>query len=113
MTTLTESDVEASALNWLPGLGWNSAHGPAYRAGHARRRARRQLPGGALRCRVGQRAHDASGDIVTEEWATYGVVTDAHRRRSIRLKGYDYSQPGANFVTIVTQDRLCLFGDVV
>ena len=47
---------------------------------------------------------------MTEEWATYGVVTDAHRRRSIRLKGYDYSQPGANFVTIVTQDRLCLFG---
>ena len=42
-----------------------------------------------------------------------GNVTDAHRRRSIRLKGYDYSQPGANFVTIVTQDRLCLFGDVV
>ena len=36
-----------------------------------------------------------------------------HRRRSIRLKGYDYSQPGAYFVTIVTQDRLCLFGDVV
>ncbi len=35
------------------------------------------------------------------------------RRRSTRLKGYDYSQPGAYFVTIVTQDRLCLFGDVV
>ena len=35
------------------------------------------------------------------------------RRHSIRLKGYDYSQPGAYFVTIVTQDRLCLFGDVV
>ncbi len=33
-------------------------------------------------------------------------------RRSIRLKGYDYSQPGAYFVTIVTQDRECLFGDV-
>ena len=35
------------------------------------------------------------------------------RRHSIRLKGYDYSQPGAYFVTIVTQDRLCLFGDVI
>ncbi len=34
-------------------------------------------------------------------------------RRSIRLKGYDYSQPGAYFVTIVTQDRACLFGAVV
>ena len=36
-----------------------------------------------------------------------------HHRRSIRLKGYDYSQPGAYFVTICTQDRACLFGDVV
>ena len=35
------------------------------------------------------------------------------RRRSIRLKGYDYTQSGAYFVTIVIQDRLCLFGDVL
>lgn len=33
-------------------------------------------------------------------------------RRSIRLKYYDYSQAGAYFCTIVTQDRACLFGDV-
>ena len=38
---------------------------------------------------------------------------DVHRRRSIRLPGYDYSRPGAYFVTIVAQDRLCLFGEVV
>ena len=37
---------------------------------------------------------------------------DKHHRRSIRLKGYDYAQPGAYFVTIVTQDRACLFGAV-
>ncbi|KPL82164.1 hypothetical protein SE15_13880 [Thermanaerothrix daxensis] len=36
-----------------------------------------------------------------------------HHRRSIRLKGYDYSQAGAYFITIVTQDRACLFGEVV
>ncbi len=36
-----------------------------------------------------------------------------HRRRSLRLKGYDYSMAGAYFVTICTQDRACLFGDVV
>jgi putative transposase len=35
-----------------------------------------------------------------------------HRRRSLRLKGYDYSMAGAYFVTICTQDRACLFGDV-
>jgi putative transposase len=36
-----------------------------------------------------------------------------HRRRSIRLKGYDYTRNGAYFVTICTQDRVCLFGTVV
>ncbi|HZX13311.1 MAG TPA: transposase [Thermodesulfobacteriota bacterium] len=34
-------------------------------------------------------------------------------RRSIRLKGYDYTQVGAYFVTICTQHRECLFGEVV
>ncbi|MCR4417999.1 MAG: transposase, partial [Ignavibacteria bacterium] len=32
-----------------------------------------------------------------------------HHRRSIRLKGYDYSQAGAYFVTICTHNRQCLF----
>ncbi|HFE37725.1 MAG TPA: hypothetical protein ENK06_04795, partial [Gammaproteobacteria bacterium] len=36
-----------------------------------------------------------------------------HHRRSIRLKNYDYSQAGLYFVTIVTQNRECLFGDIV
>lgn len=36
-----------------------------------------------------------------------------HHRRSIRLKGYDYTQAGAYFVTIVTQGRECLFGELV
>lgn len=36
-----------------------------------------------------------------------------HHRRSIRLKGYDYSQTGAYFVTAVTWQRQCLFGDVI
>ena len=35
-----------------------------------------------------------------------------HRRRSIRLKAYDYSQAGNYFITIVTQDRECLFGEI-
>lgn len=34
------------------------------------------------------------------------------RRRSIRLKGYDYSCAGAYFVTVCVQDRACLLGDV-
>ena len=36
-----------------------------------------------------------------------------HRRRSIRLRGYDYSRAGAYFVTICTQNLLCLFGEIV
>ena len=28
MTTLTEADVEAAALEWLAALGWQTAHGP-------------------------------------------------------------------------------------
>ncbi len=39
--------------------------------------------------------------------------SDIHHRHSLRLKGYDYSQSGAYFVTICTQGRECLFGDVV
>ncbi len=36
-----------------------------------------------------------------------------HHRRSIRLKGYDYSQAGVYFVTICAQNRECLFGEIV
>jgi putative transposase len=36
-----------------------------------------------------------------------------HKRRSIRLKGYDYSAPGAYFITICTHQRQCLFGSIV
>ena len=35
-----------------------------------------------------------------------------HHRKSIRLKGYDYSQAGLYFITICCQDRICRFGQV-
>ena len=38
---------------------------------------------------------------------------EIHRRRSIRLEGYDYSQPGTYYVTVCTHDHRCLFGGVV
>ena len=38
---------------------------------------------------------------------------DKHHRRSIRLRGYDYRQVGAYFVTICTYKRACLFGALV
>jgi REP element-mobilizing transposase RayT len=33
-------------------------------------------------------------------------------RRSIRLTEYDYAQPGAYFITICTNNRECLFGEM-
>lgn len=36
-----------------------------------------------------------------------------HHRRSIRLKGYDYTRKGAYYITIVTHQREHLFGEVV
>ena len=43
----------------------------------------------------------------------YNKLTGYHNRRSIRLPGYDYSQPGYYFVTICIHDRKqFLFGDV-
>ncbi len=38
---------------------------------------------------------------------------EIHHRKSIRLKGYDYTQPGAYYITICTYQRQCLFGEVV
>ena len=38
---------------------------------------------------------------------------EIHHRRSIRLKGYDYTQPGAYFVTICSYQRMHVFGEIV
>lgn len=36
-----------------------------------------------------------------------------HHRRSIRIKGYDYAQPGAYFITFCSYQRMPIFGEVV
>ena len=36
-----------------------------------------------------------------------------HHRKSIRLKGYDYSQAGLYFITICCQNHTCLFGEII
>jgi putative transposase len=40
-------------------------------------------------------------------------MADRFHRRSIRLRGYDYTRSGAYYITVCTHDRLPLFGDVV
>jgi REP element-mobilizing transposase RayT len=42
-----------------------------------------------------------------------GYIPGVHHRRSIRLKGYDYTRPGAYFITIVTHHRQRLFGRIL
>lgn len=42
----------------------------------------------------------------------YKFNSDIHHRRSMRLKDYDYSQAGAYFVTVCTQNRECIFGEI-
>ncbi len=41
------------------------------------------------------------------------LFRNKYRIESIRLPGYDYSRPGAYFITIVTHNRQCLFGNIV
>jgi REP element-mobilizing transposase RayT len=43
----------------------------------------------------------------------YNRHTGHHNRKSIRLRGYDYSQPGRYFITICSKHRAHLFGDVI
>ncbi len=38
---------------------------------------------------------------------------DKQHRQSILLRGYDYSQAGAYFITVCTQGRECLFGEII
>ena len=42
----------------------------------------------------------------------YKYNPDIHNRQSIRFSGYDYSIPGAYFITICTHNRELLFGDI-
>ena len=37
---------------------------------------------------------------------------EKHHRRSIRLKGFDYSRAAVYFITICVQNRECLFGTI-
>ena len=36
-----------------------------------------------------------------------------HHRRSVLIKGYDYTQPGVYYITICTEARQCIFGEVI
>ena len=50
------------------------------------------------------------GEHMRLHYADYWHI---HHRKSLRLKGYDYSGPGLYYVTICVAGRECLLGDVV
>ncbi len=43
----------------------------------------------------------------------YKYNPEIHKRRSIRLKNYDYSREGLYFITICCKNREHLFGEIV
>ncbi|MEJ5165965.1 MAG: transposase [Thermoanaerobaculia bacterium] len=51
--------------------------------------------------------------IYTKTKNRRGVSIYARNRKSIRLKGYDYSHPGGYFITICTYNRKHLFGKII
>lgn len=58
-----------------------------------------------------------TGCDVSRSYSLNGSTTvydpEIHHRRSIRMKGFDYSQPGLYFITICVHNKLCLFGNVI
>jgi putative transposase len=55
---------------------------------------------------------DAARIVVEEIETKMPYDPKIHHRQSIRLRGYDYSQADMHFVTVVTQERAALFGEV-
>ena len=50
--------------------------------------------------------------IAVTFFVTMNTTNHSKKRRSIRLKGYDYSQSGFYFITICTHKKECLFGNI-
>ena len=40
-------------------------------------------------------------------------MIEKHKRKTIRLREYDYSQPGEYFVTICSKNHDCMLGSIV
>ena len=56
--------------------------------------------------------NDAQLDALIGKDEEQRPIDTSQGRRSIRLPNYDYSQPGAYFITVVTRGRECLFGEI-
>ena len=57
-------------------------------------------------------SNDNELGVSTEYQDRIMLYRNKYRIESTRLKGYDYSSPGAYFITIVTKNRKCYFGHI-
>ena len=131
MTTLTESDVEAAALDWLRGLGWQVAHGPdiapgvsgAERADYgqvvlerrlrdALARLNPNLPATALEDALRKLTHPAGATLEARNRAFHRLLVDGvtveHRVDGGAIRGaqarvVDYDNPSNNDWLAVNQ----------
>ena len=127
-TTVTVADPRAgewiasrrygySIWNEMPTWGLTNTVG-IFVAMHNQVQQMIEIAGGVL---CGRPAISGAMVAATKTWATtwlplqgMGVYDpEIHHRRSMRLKGYDYSRAGAYLVTVVAHGRMTHFGDVV
>ena len=58
-------------------------------------------------------SHEIESDLLKRKEEGLKFDPQKHHRRSIRLIGYDYTQTGAYFVTLVSFQRECIFGEMI
>ena len=125
----TESSIEETALEWFKDMGYAIVFGGEI----APENRLASLRGGISLPRVvrGESACNCRGDAMRRPYNCLPMRADTvkmimkfvpkihpfdqaqdRHRKSIRLKGYDYTSAGAYFITIVTYQRECLFGDI-
>ena len=58
-------------------------------------------------------ANECSGSDVLQCFPEVRKTSEMPKRKQIRIKEYDYSQPGYYFITICASEHKCLFGSLV
>ena len=66
-----------------------------------------------MACPYAKRVNPLNGSMANANWIRMTYDPDKHHRRSIRLKGYDYSRPAWYYVTICAFERQFLFGEIL
>jgi hypothetical protein len=62
---------------------------------------------------IGQIIPSQQGNIIGVLCLKTVLMLEKRQRKTIRLKEYDYSQPGEYFVTICAKNHECMFGSIL